>query len=85
MKSWTTPSFRRRLDALSVEVQRLARKNFRLWLRDPRHPSLHFKKVGDYWSVRVGSGCRALGIEKGDGMEGFWIGPHDEYEQLIRG
>ena len=35
---------------------------------NPRHPSLHFKKVGGYWSVRVGLHYRALGTEVEDGV-----------------
>jgi len=68
---------------LPPEIQRLARKNFKLWLRDPRHPSLHFKKVGDFWSARVGDNYRALAIVEGSRAKWFWIGPHDEYERLI--
>ena len=54
MISSTTKSFRSRFLGLPPEVRRLARKNFKLWLRDSRHPSLHFKKVGDFWSARIG-------------------------------
>lgn len=61
----------------------LARKNFKLWLRDPRHPSLHFKKVGGYWSARVGEDYRALAISRPDGVEWFWIGTHAQYDRLI--
>lgn len=35
-------------------VQTLARKNFELLKHDPTHPSLHLKKAGRYWSVRIG-------------------------------
>jgi hypothetical protein len=83
MTSSTTKSFRSRYQALSPEVRRLARKNFRLWLRDPYHPSLHFKKVGRYWSARVGSDHRALAIVEGERVEWFWIGSHEEYDFLI--
>ena len=84
MKSSTTPSFRRRLRELPPPIRRLARKNFKLWLRDPHHPSLRFKKVGIFWSARVGIDFRALAIIKGDEAEWFWIGPHDDYDQLLR-
>jgi hypothetical protein len=84
IKSSTTASFRSGLKDLPPEVRRLARKNFKLWLRDTSHPSLHFKKVGDFWSVRIGSSHRALALWKGDKLEWFWIGSHDEYEELIR-
>ena len=70
--------------SLAPEVRRLALKNFRLWLRDPRNPSIQFKKVGVFWSARVGSDHRAVGVVANDGIEWFWIGPHDEYDRIIR-
>jgi hypothetical protein len=84
MNSSTTKSFRDRFGNLPPEVQRLARKNFKLWLRDQSHPSLRFKKIGDFWSARVGSKHRALAIWSGDKVEWFWIGSHDDYEGIIR-
>ncbi|WP_228057071.1 hypothetical protein [Tychonema sp. LEGE 07203] len=50
---------------------------------DPSHPSLHFKKVGNYWCVRAGQAYRALGIEIKTGILWFWIGTHAEYDRLI--
>jgi hypothetical protein len=85
MISSTTRSFRSRFQSLPLEVRSLARKNFKLWLRDPSHPSLHFKRVGEFWSARVGSSHRALAVWSGDKIEWFWIGSHDEYERLIKG
>jgi hypothetical protein len=84
MTSSIKKSFRSRLAALPPEIRALARKNFRLWLRDPRHPSIHFKPVGRCWSARVGSDYRALAIVNGEHAEWFWIGLHDEYERIIR-
>ena len=84
MLSSTTCSFRSRFQALPPEVRRLAVKNFRLWLRDPRHPSIQFKKVGTFWSARVGSDHRAVAIAVEKRVEWFWIGPHDEYDRLIK-
>lgn len=85
MLSSTKKSFRSRYAALPPELRALARKNFRLWLRDPRHPSIHFKPVGRFWSARIGSDYRALAAVNGERVEWFWIGPHSEYERLIRG
>jgi hypothetical protein len=84
MTSSTTRSFRRRFDGLPSALQALARKQYRLWRDDPHHPSLHFKRVGEYWSVRIGAGLRALSREKNGVLYWFWIGPHDEYLRLIR-
>ena len=84
MISSTKRSFRKRFTGLPPEVRRLARKNFKLWRRDPQHSSLHFKKVGSFWSARIGSNYRALAIVTHEKAEWFWIGAHDEYERLIK-
>ena len=48
-----------------------------------RHPSLHFKRVGRLWSVRVGIGYRALAVAGDDGPVWFWIGSHAEYDRIL--
>jgi hypothetical protein len=86
MKSSTTAAFRKQFGALRPEVQRQARKQFRLWLADHRHPLLHFKKVGAYWSARVDREHRehrVLGVEDGGEIVWFFIGRHDGYERRI--
>lgn len=84
MRSSTTKSFRNRFAQLPPEIQRAARRAFRLWLQNPQHPSLHFKKVGGFWSARVTDNYRALAIVEGGAAKWFWIGPHEEYERQIR-
>jgi hypothetical protein len=54
MKHHADPDFWLLFDVLPKKVQKLARRNFALLKRNPKHPSLHFKRVGQYWSVRVG-------------------------------
>ncbi len=88
MKHLTLPRFWRYYQALPKEVQNLADKNFQLLKTNSYHPSFHFKKIGQQnqlWSVRVGSQYRALGREKPLGIVWFWIGSHDEYDQLLKG
>jgi hypothetical protein len=80
---FATPEFWFHYRQLPERVRELADKNFALLRTDPRHPSLRLKKVGDFWSVRVGLGVRALAKERADGLVWFWIGSHDRYEQLI--
>jgi hypothetical protein len=70
-------------DQLPGEIRQLADQNFELLKQNPRHPSLHFKKVGRYWSVRVGLYYRALGVETEEGVAWFWIGSHAEYDKLV--
>lgn len=80
----TTPQFWKRFEALPESIQRLARKNFSLLKADSSHPSLSFKKVGKYWSARIGLSHRALAIEDGSDFIWVWIGTHDKYDQMIR-
>ena len=49
------------------------------------HPSIHLKPLGEFWSARVTDACRALAVREGNVFTWFWIGSHDEYEQLLRG
>lgn len=83
MKSSTTRAFRKRLAALPPDIQAQARKQFRLWVEDPWHPSLHFKRVGEFWSARVDRSHRALAVEADGHFIWFYIGGHDGYEARI--
>ncbi len=83
MNSSVNAAFRESLAALPVEIQELAFKNFALWQSNPRHPSLQFKKVGAYWSVRIGQDYRALASLEGETLRWFWIGTHREYEKKL--
>jgi hypothetical protein len=79
----SSPGFWACYHALPKAVRESADKSFALLKADARHPSLYFKKVGRYWSVRVGLNYRALGVEIEDGILWFWIGTHAEYDSLI--
>ena len=68
---------------LPPDIQKLADENFKRLKQDPSHPSLHFKKVGRFWSGRVGLHYRALAVEDGADIIWFWIGRHDEYDQIV--
>ncbi len=83
MNSSVTRSFRELFSRLPSKVQAVARKNFALGRREPRHPSLHFKRIKGRWSARVGRDHRAVGLMVHGTLYGYWIGPQDEYERLI--
>jgi hypothetical protein len=83
VKHRATPKFWQFRNSLPQAVQELADKSYDLLKSDPRHPSLHFKKVGRFWSVRVGIHYRALAVEDGEDIIWFWIGHHSEYDRLI--
>jgi hypothetical protein len=80
----TTPRFWAVFAHLPESVQRVARQNFELLKENQLHPSLHFKRVGKFWSVRVGLNHRALAVEDGADYIWVWIGPHDEYIRQIK-
>lgn len=83
MSHFASPSFWECYNDLPKNIQALADKNFGLLKEDRSHPSLHLKKVGTYWSARVGRRYRALAVEIDEGLLWFWIGTHAEYDQLI--
>ena len=65
--------------ALPLPIQPLADK----LKANPRHLSLFFKKVGRFWSARVGIHYRAVGVDLSDGALWFWIGSHADYDKLV--
>ena len=83
MKHRASTSFWRFYRQLPPNIQKLADKNFALLKRAPSHPSLHFKKVGRYWSARVGIHYRVVAVQQDNDTVWFWIGPHDEYDRII--
>jgi hypothetical protein len=73
----------RAYEGLPLSVRKLADSNYELLKRDPRHPSLQFKKVGRFRSVRIGIRYRALAVDVDGGYLWFWIGSHADYDKLI--
>jgi hypothetical protein len=69
LKSRTSRRFRSAFERLPATVQARARAAYRLFERDPSHPSLRFKLVHtsrSIYSVRIGLAYRALGVRDGD-------------------
>jgi len=83
MKHLASTGFWEAYRKLPEHVRALADKNYSLLKDNPQHPSLHFKKVGRFWSVRVGTRYRALATEVEEGLLWFWIGSHADYDDLI--
>ena len=83
MNHYASPRFWALYEALPSDIRDLADKNYQLLKSDPRHPSLHFKRVGDLWSVRIGLHHRALGMPADDGVYWFWIGTHADYDKIV--
>ncbi len=86
MTSQTTKRFRQCLARLPDDVRRQAGKAYELFIRNPRHPSLRFKRVHatqPIYSVRISIHHRAVGVLSGDDILWFWIGTHSDYESLL--
>ena len=83
MNHFAAPDFWASYQRLPAGVKQAADRAFALLKDNPRHPSLHFKKVGNFWSVRVGQHHRAVARPVSDGVLWFWIGTHAEYDRTI--
>ena len=86
MKSRTTARFRQSLRSLPPHVRRQAISAYRLFVSDPYHPSLHFKRVHAtrlVYSARISRDYRVLGLREDETMLWFWIGTHADYDKLL--
>jgi hypothetical protein len=62
LKHFTSSAFWNYYQKLPQNIQELADAHFALLKENPSHPSLHFKKIGKYRSVRIGIHYRALAV-----------------------
>jgi hypothetical protein len=86
MQSRTTRQFWRLFSQLPFDVQRDAKRAYRLFLNNPSHPGLQFKKLEgdkDIYSARIGLDYRALAVLKKDHIVWYWIGSHSDYDRLV--
>ncbi|WP_199236670.1 hypothetical protein [Ramlibacter sp. WS9] len=83
----TTEKFRLLFASAPSERQMRIKDAYRLWKDNPAHPSLRFKKIHarlPIYSVRVDLDWRAVGVLQDDTLVWFWVGPHPQYEALLR-
>lgn len=87
MKSKRSKQFNKLLAQLSKNVQEQASATYRLFKQNPYHPSLHFKRIDPQdpiYSARIGRSYRAVGLWEGDTIiTWYWIGTHEEYNNLV--
>ncbi len=86
MRSVTTIRFRKAYERLPVKIKEAAKIAYRRWKENPHHNSLQFKQVHKtqaVYSVRIGLSWRAIGVKQQKVMIWFWIGSHEEYNQLV--
>lgn len=84
MTHYASPSFWECYKNLPADIKDLADKNYQLLKSNPNHPSLHFKKIEKYFSIRVGIKYRALGLAVNENdVLWFWIGSHADYDKIL--
>lgn len=86
MHSHRTEKFKKAFDALPESVKEKAREAYKNWRANPHLPSLAFKQIAgihNTYSIRIGRGYRALGVKAENKMIWFWIGSHEEYNNII--
>jgi len=85
MNSYINSDFREAFVRMPKSVRQQARNAYRLFMRDPYRPGLHFKQIApEIYSVRVNIDYRALGRRVNpDTIVWFWIGSHSSYDKKI--
>lgn len=86
MKSRINEDFLEAYRRLLVEIREQARRAYRLFRDNPKHPSLNFKPVHPtqpIYSVRITRSYRAIGVMVEDEIIWFWIGSHADYDRLL--
>lgn len=86
MQSQTTERFWKCFNRLPLNVQLKAKNAYSVWHENQNHPSLNFKQVHptkSIYSVRIGLNYRAIGVKEESTMIWFWIGTHEEYNNII--
>jgi len=88
MKSKRTKNFKKLFDKLPDPIKDNARKQYRLFIKDPFHPSLRTKLIGStrderfkMYEVTIGMGYRATYFMDADVYVWFWIGTHDSFDK----
>jgi hypothetical protein len=84
--SFITDDFIELFGKLPKEIQNKARKSYKKWKENPFHPSIQFKRIHTdepIWSARISLKWRVLGLLEEDKIYWFWIGSHNDYDNLI--
>ena len=84
MRHFTSPDFWYYYRQLPKHIQALADKNFAILKAYPETPNLRLKKVGGFYSTRVGVHYRAIAKDRKEGLIWIWIGHHSEYDKILK-
>jgi hypothetical protein len=68
LNHYAAPSFWKNYELLPVNIRELADECYEIIKSNLQHPSLHFKKIGIYRTIRIGLHYRALAVDHIDGL-----------------
>lgn len=92
MANLQTPSFRKLFSKLDPTVQRLARKAYVQYRRDPKLVNFESKgrlkvrgKTCVVYGARINDNWRALAILIDSKYYWYWIGTHTDYDRMLEG
>jgi hypothetical protein len=84
--SYLTPKFKKLFEKLPKEAQDKVASNYKLWRADPSSVDFRtLKSNKKIWRVSAGLYWRALGRDEGDSIVWYWVGSHNDYDNLIKG
>lgn len=84
MRHFASPDFWFHYSQLPKHIQTLADKNFEILKTHPENPNLRLKKVGVFYSARVGAHYRTIAKDRKEGLVWIWIGHHSEYDKILK-
>ncbi len=87
MISKTTRQFWKLFKKLPISIQFRAVLSYKKWRNNPYQKELQFKRIVQkmpVYSVRIGYRWRAIGLMENNVIKWFWIGSHEDYNQLIK-
>ena len=67
-----------------MTIQKSTDNNFSIIKQQPDHPLLRLVRNNALVSMRIGSRCRAIGVEEGETTIWFWIGTYKQFSNLYK-
>ena len=87
MISATSDRFWKCYRKLPKHIRKEAKKTYIQFKKDPYYPGLRFKQIHStrpIFSLRISKDYRAVGIQQNNKIIWFWIGSHNDYDNLLK-
>ncbi|MBM3707625.1 MAG: hypothetical protein FJW69_04675 [Actinobacteria bacterium] len=87
MISATSSRFWKCYRKLPNNIRKEAKKVYIQFKKNPYYPSLRFKQIHStrpIFAIRISKDYRAVGIQQNNQIIWFWIGSHNDYNNLLK-